>query len=150
MDETVTISVCPNGCHSALIAEAEVTQTWEVDCEGNTVEMLESDEPTFFDSIKCKACHAAAEDVDCIKRKVYSPSQEDKNSLTHIGTLYLPVNEGEYAYYLANGDNSMQRLEIHHTITGSSEYVVIEGACYFIEADGVFPDTPLEGQKSLF
>ena len=35
MDEPITISVCPNGCHASLTAEVEVSQKWEVDCEGN-------------------------------------------------------------------------------------------------------------------
>ena len=152
MDEPITISVCPNGCHASLTADVEVTQKREVDCEGNTIDMLDSDAPSLidFENLECKACHADAVDVDCRKYKVYIPSQEDKNVSTPIGVLYLPVEESAYAYYLANGDNAPQRLDIHCTGTGSSEYVVIEGVCYFIEADGVFPDTPLEGQQSLF
>lgn len=150
MDESITISVCPNGCHSTLIAEVDATQKWEVDCECNAIDVVESSEPDFFECMECKACHADAVDVDCIKYKVYAPTQEDKNASAPIGFLYFPVEESAYAYYLANDDNAPLRLEIHRTGTGSSEYVVIEGVCYFIEADGVFPDTPLDGQQSLF
>ncbi len=143
-----TICVCPNHCGANLIAECSVRQEWAANSKGELVRELSSELDLDVLRLKCAKCGANAEDVDCLGLPVLSSSSAAPQK---IGTLYLPEEEDDIAYYWANGESNVSPAEIHAARANEKgRYVYIGGKKYVIREDGVFPDVPIEGQVSLF
>lgn len=141
-----TLYVCPNGCHSAIVAEIRSTSKWKVSPTGELIDVLSSGYD-FGDylSMKCSCCKADVEELLCEEIPVF-----DGKKKAAIRTVYIPVDATDNCVYWVkwvDPNAAAERIPIQER--DGKSYFMIEGQKFLMENGEVFLDGECSGQMTL-